>query len=136
MCLLVNWYQRIITVIFLGLYPYVVPSFYQNTKSKIKNYHCGIGAITDFIENSVLVWFFIFCFVSQPSPEITQSLFVGRTFVAVFVQLLWRVTFNTVGGFILTSNLGRILQIRKSNEITFWEARYIMLLKKSCICLF
>jgi hypothetical protein len=63
--------------------------FLPKHQIKNKNYHCGIGAITDFIENSVDWFDFLFSvFVSQPSPEITQSLFVGRTLLLFWVQLL------------------------------------------------
>jgi hypothetical protein len=57
-------------------------------------------------------------------------LFLGSIIMTRYFQwFAWRFYFD--------SNLGdEFLQIRKSNEITLLEARYIMLLKKSCICLF
>jgi hypothetical protein len=74
--------------IFGGLYPYVV-HFLPNTKSKKKNYHCGIGAITDFIENSVDWFDFLFSVLYRNQVlKLLKVYLLGGLCCCFWVQLL------------------------------------------------
>lgn len=100
------------------------PVFYQNTKSKIKIITVVLALLLT-LSRTVwigLIFYFLFLYRNQVLKLVKVYLLGGLLLLFLGSIIMTRYfQYGSLGGFILDSNLGgRILQIRKSNEITFF----------------